>query len=588
MNHNQTAMRASLLAILVAGIYCSNAFAGTFTVKGTFIPDAVQTTQDQELPEDETQPSQMAEATVKVFLREKSNTMGPTETVLATGNMSNGSITLSGEVNDTIPATISVEVGLEVPLTLDTVIAPGREVSFALFEWPTVLAFLGTVNSVQDSSQQFRIFGDLSSVHSDLEHATVTVHFVERDRLGEIASTTWHVLMQDDRFEVVGEVSEPRIVNVLVYKGVHFSQTQAVIEPGVEIEISTKTESLKDLYAFSPSGTSRHAILIDSWQQNPEYWAAKRWYADAVERHQKELISRKEPAAETTELQIDTEALSSNEETVDQKIEEKDSTEDTDECAEYVARLAQVNFQTPAAVAEDLPEHVKMFRELNRLRLDPLENLALNSQEPIVSLLALELGAYWGEPKRQDIYNRLASTLDSDIVKRRVTHDSNDHARFLNQQEKISSLNVGTKAPDFALSNLEGKKVELYDIVQNNQNVLVEFWASWCGPCIKSLPGLKDVYAKQRLDGFEIVSVSLDHTHSDWSDATKEYAIPWINLGEMQESSSEIAKLYHVSYIPKNYLLDGNGCIVNKDLSSTQLAQALEETEDNADTKDND
>ena len=93
MNHNQTAMRASLLAILVAGIYCSNAFAGTFTVKGTFIPDAARTTQEQELPEDETQPSQMAEATVKVFHREKSNTTGPTETVLATGNMSNGSIT---------------------------------------------------------------------------------------------------------------------------------------------------------------------------------------------------------------------------------------------------------------------------------------------------------------------------------------------------------------------------------------------------------------------------------------------------------------------------------------------------------------
>lgn len=587
MNHYQTARVASLMAMLVAGIYCSNAFADTFTVKGIFIPDEVPSS-EEEGTEDVAQPSPLAEARVKVLLREKSTTADATETVLASGNMSNGSIILTGEVNDTIAVTISVDAGLEVPLSLDTLIAPDREVSFALFEWPTVLAFLGSVNSVQDSSQQFRIIGDLASVQSDMEHATVTVHFVERDDLGEIISTTWHVLIQDDQFEVLGEVTEPRIVNVLVYKGVNFSQTQAVIEPGAEIEISTKTESLKDLYAFSPSDTSRHAQLVDSWQQNPEYWATKRWYAEAVKSHQRDLINRKERTKESTDIQIDANALSLNEETVEQEIEDENSTEDTDECGEYAARPAELNFPTPAADPEDIPEHVKMLRELNRLRLDPLEKLALNSEEPIVSLLAVELGAFWGEPMRQDIYNRLATTLDSDIVKRRVTHDSNDHARFLNQHEKIVSLNVGTKAPDFALSNLEGKKVELYDVIQNNRNVLVEFWASWCGPCIKSLPGLKNVYAKRRRDGFEIVSVSLDHTHTDWSEATKEYAIPWINLGEMKESSSEVAKLYHVSYIPKNYLLDGNGCIVNKDLSSTQLAQSLKETEDSADPKDND
>ena len=585
MNHNQTAMRASLMALLVTGIYCSNAFAETFTIKGIFVPDEVPTP-EEERTENEAQPSPLAEAQVKVLLREKNNAAAATETVLASGNMSDGSIVLSGEVNDATAVTISVDAGLEVPLSLDTLIAPGREVSFALFEWPTVLAFLGTVNSVQDSSQQFRIFGDLTSVHSDLEHATVTVHFVERDDLGEIVSTTWHVLMQDDKFEVVGEVTEPRIVNVLVYKGVNFSQTQAVIEPGAEIEISTKTASLKDLYAFSPSDTSRHAQLIDSWQQNPEYWATKRWYAEAVKSHQRDLINRKELIKESTDIHIDTKALSLNEETVEQEIEDENSTEDTDECAEYIARTTELNFPIPAAVPEDIPEHVKMLRELNRLRLDPLENLALNSEEPIVSLLALELGAYWGEPKRQDIYNRLATSLDSDIVKRRVTHDRNDHALFLNQHEKMSSLNVGTKAPPFALSNLEGKRVELYDIVRKHTNVLVEFWASWCGPCIKSLPGLKNVHTSRRDDGFEIVSVSLDNTHTDWSEASKEYIIPWINLGEMQESSSEVAELYQVSYIPKNYLLDSNGCIMKKDLSSASLERTLAEYHDSTDTKE--
>lgn len=575
MSQIQTKILTSLLTILVTGIYCSNVLAGTFTVRGVFIPDEVPTHEDEELTENVVQSSPLAEAPVRVLARENSIATDTSSKVLATGNMSNGSISLTGEVDDTMTVTISVDAGLEVPLTLDAVVAPGREVLFALFEWPTIVAFLGTVNSVQDSSQQFSIFGDLTSVSSNLEHATVTASIAERDALGEPVSTTWHVLLQDNQFEIVGEVTEPRIVNIFVYKGVNFSQTQAVVEPGAEIEVATQTNSLKDLYAISPAGTGRHALLIDSWQQAPDYWATRRSYAGAVEEHQKELLTKKMPTAETADKRPVSETSTLGPETVEQEVADEDTNEDTDECAKYSSRQRRAISQTSVVPPENVPEHVKIFRELNRLRLDPLESLADGAEDPINSLLAIELGAYWGEPKRQDIYDRLILTLDRDIVKRRVTHDRNEHARFLNQQQKIFSLRIGTKAPEFALRNLDGTTIELYDIVQDHEHILVEFWASWCGPCVDTLPALKDVYAKQNADGFEIVSVSIDESHADWVGATTKYEIPWTNLAELKDSNREVVDMYGVRYIPKNYLLDNNGCIVQKDVSSRQLEQML-------------
>lgn len=588
MDYIQIAIRTSIFPILIIGLCCSNALAGTFTVSGTFIPDEVPTPEDEELTNEVAHHSSMSEAHVSVLHRENAKSADTGEKVIAQGTMSNGSILLTGEINETMAATISVDAGLEVPLTLNTVLAPGRDVSFALLEQPTVLAFLGTINSVRNTAQQFRIYGNISSVQADLELATVSVRFVERDEFGDLVNTTWHVLMKDDRFEIVGEVTEPRVVNILAYKGVNFSQTHAVIEPGVELEVKTRTPSLDDLYALSPSGNGRHALLIDSWQQNPEYWATKRWYTQAVIDHQQELIDRQQPSIGIPIQQPDSEGINSPEVTIEQEVAEKDTKNDNDECSKYVTRPQRETTQRTAIDTEDIPEHVKIFREFNRLRLDTLEKIAENTAEPINSLIALELGAYLGEPKRQDIYNRLDEVLDADIVRRRVTHDRNDHARFLNEQERIYSLSVGTKAPAFALRDLEGRTVELYDIVHNHENVLVEFWASWCGPCIQTLPDLREIYAQRSAEGFEIVSVSLDRTHSDWAEATEEHELPWINLAELQDSSSEVAQVYGVSYIPKNYLLDNNGCIVKKDLSSAQLKRTLASAFDRASTSEAD
>lgn len=577
MRQIRSAVFAGILGIFITTICTSIACAGSFTVRGTLITDDTAPTLSEDQPET---PKALLEAQVTVLLHEQNVSSESSPQTFLSGKMTNGEISLIGEVDQPTNVTISVNAGLDAPLKLDAVVAPGREVSFALLEWPTVLAFLGTVNSAKDASRQFKVFGNLSSVDSDITHGTVMARALERGALGETVSTTWHVLMQNNRFEIIGEVSEPRVVNVLIYKGANFTQTQAVIEPGAEIEIATKNDSLKNVFAISSSGKGKHAVLIDSWQQADKYWSTKRAYASALESYQKALL---EPKTPTNESVANPRAVETSQ--ADNEVVEAEGDRDSgDECAKYVPRQRKGPRKTPMLATLELPEHVKLLRQLNRLRLDPLETVAEQADDPIEALLALELGAFWGEPKRQVVYDRLAQTLDSDIVERRVRHDRNDHARYLNQHQKVFSLHVGTKAPDFELINIEGETVALYDVVKENRHVLVEFWASWCGPCINALPGFKNVYAKRNSDGFEVVSISVDRTREPWVEATEELELPWINLAEIKdETDSEVTTTYGVSYIPKNYLLDSNGCIVKKDLSSAQLERTLADTYDSND-----
>ncbi|MXW07623.1 MAG: TlpA family protein disulfide reductase, partial [Gammaproteobacteria bacterium] len=118
------------------------------------------------------------------------------------------------------------------------------------------------------------------------------------------------------------------------------------------------------------------------------------------------------------------------------------------------------------------------------------------------ALLALELSAYWGKEEALPIYDRLTNSLDKDLVMRRVTHDRNFHARNLASRGIDRSLVVGKSVPDFTLPNLSGETISLSDLQQKNDVVLVEFWASWCGPCIEAIPALKDLYSTYRKHGF--------------------------------------------------------------------------------------
>lgn len=138
--------------------------------------------------------------------------------------------------------------------------------------------------------------------------------------------------------------------------------------------------------------------------------------------------------------------------------------------------------------------------------------------------------------------------------------------------EKLKSVEIGYTAPNFTLADSSGKNYTLRNI--KSKYTLVDFWASWCGPCKAEIPFMKKAYEQFHAKGFEIVSVSIDAKREAWLAALNQFQMPWIHLLETEHIVSD---LYHFPTIPKTILIDQQGKIIAADLRGETLEQKLKE-----------
>ena len=139
---------------------------------------------------------------------------------------------------------------------------------------------------------------------------------------------------------------------------------------------------------------------------------------------------------------------------------------------------------------------------------------------------------------------------------------------------------VGQPYIDFEDSDAEGNAVSLKSIIENpaNKYVLLDFWASWCGPCMAEMPHLKEVYAAYHKKGFEIVGVTRDHKREMWLGAIEKHQLNWIQLGSMNASSNPVSEAYGVQGIPSNFLIDcSTGKIVGVNLRGEAVKEKVAE-----------
>ncbi|MBC7222471.1 redoxin domain-containing protein [Candidatus Bipolaricaulota bacterium] len=134
----------------------------------------------------------------------------------------------------------------------------------------------------------------------------------------------------------------------------------------------------------------------------------------------------------------------------------------------------------------------------------------------------------------------------------------------------------GSPAPDFSFRDfLSGRELSLGNF--RGKVVLLDFWATWCPPCMASLPGLKEIYEEFHAQGFEIVGVSLDESAEDLRRVLSERGISWPVAFEGKRWDNSVAALYRVYQIPTSYLLDKNGMIRYRDLEGEELRRAVAE-----------
>lgn len=138
-----------------------------------------------------------------------------------------------------------------------------------------------------------------------------------------------------------------------------------------------------------------------------------------------------------------------------------------------------------------------------------------------------------------------------------------------------AQVNTGTQAPDFTLKDLNNTAVKLSDF--RGKVVLVDFWASWCGPCRRSNPKMVRLYEKFKDRGLIIIGVSIDEKKASWKAAVKKDQLPYIQLNDPAGWQSPTAEKYGVEAIPATFLIDAKGIIRAIDAEGTELEQKISE-----------
>jgi peroxiredoxin len=147
---------------------------------------------------------------------------------------------------------------------------------------------------------------------------------------------------------------------------------------------------------------------------------------------------------------------------------------------------------------------------------------------------------------------------------------------FVGRMEAVKSVSVGQPAPDFELPTPDGKQVKLSDF--KGKYVLLDFWASWCGPCRQESPNLVKQYNTFKNKNFAILSVSLDDDKSAWLKGIKDDNLNWTHVSDLKRWDGKVSNLYKVEGIPASFILDPSGKILAKNLYSSDLEAFLNKT----------
>lgn len=234
------------------------------------------------------------------------------------------------------------------------------------------------------------------------------------------------------------------------------------------------------------------------------------------------------------------------------------------------------------AAYEEIPDVMDAFQNYVALLSQLGANAAMSKQMAETQLARLTPGSNSYRRALSGIVSGFKASNHPDYVafaKKYVdtyrANDLGDVGRLDYDLKKNSTFTPGMEAPDLVGNTPEGDSYALSKL--RGKYVLIDFWASWCGPCRRENPNVVNMYKKYNGKGFEILGVSLDRDAAAWKKAIEADGLTWRHISDLKGWQSEHAKLYSVSSIPQTLLLDREGKIIQRNLRGEQLGEKLKE-----------